>query len=451
MRRSIVLSMILVVAAMNHAEALCVDGVIVDCAVKGKPGTRECIGGRFGPCTADVISPPPPTHATMAPKYFVLTIIYAPPGTNGGRGSSSVSYGSGSSTGTTTSGNQSFKQNYSVSLNVSGGLPLQGSVGASFSYNKNDTDSQSLDIKKSSTVTITDSGPSKDGINHDHDIIYLWLNPKIDVSVTGSTVRWMLEDGGTADIQYAYVGWLKNPSTMPAGLTQRLQTYGITSQDFPDILLHDPYASGSPALDTARYQSGPIMQTFPYEPPLSAGDPVPTTADVVSNATTSTIGMSSEDDYKVGVTISAGLDIGVFKNKLQTDDSWTWTSTATKSASAANTESASVTVGGPAFGYTGPTDMAVYYDTIYKTFLFAPLEGAPIALKGTLTNKSGKSVALSQVSVLVNGVMYRSFTNARGQFRFFGKIGGPARIQAGGATKTLAQVPPGTAVNLRLP
>jgi hypothetical protein len=34
-------------------------------------------------------------------------------------------------------------------------------------------------------------------------------------------------------------------------------------------------------------------------------------------------------------------------------------------------DAASVAVGGPAYGYTGPTNVLVYWDTIYSSFMFA--------------------------------------------------------------------------------
>ncbi len=61
-------------------------------------------------------------RGTAQAKYLVLTVVYAPPGANGGRGASSVKYAVGSTTGTTTSGSQSFKNANTVSFEGSGGL-----------------------------------------------------------------------------------------------------------------------------------------------------------------------------------------------------------------------------------------------------------------------------------------------------------------------------------------
>ena len=50
-----------------------------------------------------------PVTGTALPKYQVLTLLYAPPGANGGKSTSSVDYGAGSTTGTTTSTDSSYE------------------------------------------------------------------------------------------------------------------------------------------------------------------------------------------------------------------------------------------------------------------------------------------------------------------------------------------------------
>jgi hypothetical protein len=51
----------------------------------------------------------------------------------------------------------------------------------------------------------------KDGIDHHAALIYLWLNPKIDVTSTApGTVNWELGINGDAiEVQPIYVAWLK--------------------------------------------------------------------------------------------------------------------------------------------------------------------------------------------------------------------------------------------------
>ena len=102
-------------APITQAHAACMEGKIRKCALHGQAGTSECIGGRWERCNVEVPEPGA-EQGTVSPKYLVLTVIYAPPGTEGGSSSSSVVYGSGSTTGSTVSSTGSFKQNHSVSV-----------------------------------------------------------------------------------------------------------------------------------------------------------------------------------------------------------------------------------------------------------------------------------------------------------------------------------------------
>jgi hypothetical protein len=63
-----------------------------------------------------------PLAGTLHPSYDLLTILYAPPGTNGGHATSSVDYGSGSSAGMTTSASSAFGTNIDVKAELSGGF-----------------------------------------------------------------------------------------------------------------------------------------------------------------------------------------------------------------------------------------------------------------------------------------------------------------------------------------
>lgn len=206
-------------------------------------------------------------RGVVLPKYLVLTVVYAPPGTNGSHSTSSVSYQAGSSTGTTTSASQSFKTGNSLSFEASANFAGSGAgVGTSFEASQSSTDSQSLEIKKSTTATITLSGPSQDGISHDEDEIWLLLNPTVNLALSSSSAGWMLANTQSV-IQYVQVGYLNGHEAMPPGLAAALQTAGITSQDYPDILARDPLADGSSPVDARRFM--PLNTTFPYEPPVT--------------------------------------------------------------------------------------------------------------------------------------------------------------------------------------
>ncbi len=437
-----------------NAEMMCTDGAERSCRIRGRDGFQFCNRGRWSRCIPEEPEPSPTPSGTGAvrPKYYVLTVVYSPPGTEGGRSSSSVKYGSGSTTGTTVSTTSAFKQNYKVSVSADVGfLGTGGSIGTSFAYGRNSANTGTVDIKKSGTTEIAQSGPPVDGIDHDRDIIYLWLNPTLSVTVTPTSASWKLADNITADIQFLYVGWLKNPSLIPPGVAQRLQAHGITSQDFPEILKADPFANGNTAIDPMRYQM--VNTTFPYEPPFADGDPVPTFSFVLSYTNGATATSSVQNDYTLGLNVSGGFNfLSLFKTSVKNENSWTWTCIDTRVSTSGTSEAASVTVGGPSFGYTGPTDMGVYYDTLYKTFMFAPIETTLRALSGAVKSRSGRPASGKEVTVtMANGAKFRTFTNAKGEYRVFGRVSGPLRLKVGSTTKNLPTLPANRQANITLP
>lgn len=261
------------VAFTTQAFALCKAGTVIKCSVNGKPGTKECFGEGWGSCEPTV-EPPPPVTGTVNLKYTVLNVIYAPPGTKatapGQTSSSLVSYGSESTAGTTTTGAGSFKQDYSVTETVSGGFLCTGdkctigaSGGASYEYSTNHTHTDALDIKKTTSSAILVNGPSVDGVDHGFDTIWLLLRPKIDISISGNSVTWTIDNTNTdpsaANIPiYVYVDHLKNPDKMQSDAPatfRALQAAGITPQDFPEVLNAEPLSACVPPSLNRRSQT----------------------------------------------------------------------------------------------------------------------------------------------------------------------------------------------------
>ena len=397
--------------------------------------------------------PPPPRilSGTAHPQYLVLTVIYAPPGTAGGKSSSSVSYEAGSTTGSSVSSSHTFKTGSSLTFQTSVGIfSTGGGAGASFEYARSTTDNQSLEIKKSTTAKITRPGPSKDGIEHDEDEIWLLLKPTIDLSFSSSSSAWMLASEPCV-VQYVHVGWLNGHEPMPAGVASALQGAGITQQEYTNILARDPLASGGSGFDPHRFVR--LNTTFPYEPPYAANDPVPSSSFNISASSTETTGSATEDTYRVSSTVTADADfLGLAKASFKDTLSWEWTSKASQSTSTGTSQTATVTIGGPAYGYSEPTVMAVYLDTLYNTFAFAlvPTKLQEVAIKGTLLTATHKPSVGTEVTLAENSRTHRTFTNAKGEFTFFGSISGPATVAANGVTQVLQQSRPARDLQLQL-
>ena len=127
------------------------------------------------------------------------------------------------------------------------------------------------------------------GINHDFDVILLWINPAANVSLPGPTS--LLWNGFTfdpndpvneVDVVPVYVSWLKDPSLMPPGVRQALSREwaddtsdgsgrGLTDADFANILARDPFANGSADIDPTRFVL--TGETFSYTAPRTEASP----------------------------------------------------------------------------------------------------------------------------------------------------------------------------------
>jgi hypothetical protein len=266
-------------------------------------------------------------NGTVKARYLVLSVVYAPPGTDGGKISSSVSYATGSTTGTTTSVSHSFKTDNTLSLEGKAGVAGNGGgAGVTWDYSQAATDSSSLETKKSINKTINLSGPSADGINHDEDRIYVWFNPAIDLAVSTNAITWALNRSQSSDdIVPIPVGYLNNGKTViPPGFLLILQHAGIKPEDYPVILAQDPLAGDESALGSSRFVE--VGDPYTYAPPLAKNDPVLTTQVQLLDTSTATTGSAYEESYKVGLTLTEQASFfKILSEKLKDTASWQWT------------------------------------------------------------------------------------------------------------------------------
>ncbi len=302
----------------------------------GKLWLEHSINGKFGQ-----VPPPreqvdgnvsaPLSFGTIRPAYMILTLVYAPPGTNGGQGATMVQYLNGSSTGTTTSTSSSFKDGLDISASVGIDLGVvSASASADFSFSETETSNSSIEYKKSESYQITVPGPATDGIDHGEDKFYLMLNPIISGTVDRkNNASWELGiDGSTMNIQWVAVKWLKNPSIMPPGVKQELDAAGLTQFDYAEILKADPFASGPAAINQSRYWR--VQMTLPYEPPVNPADKPALTTYNLQNSETQTSTHTEEVQYGVSITIEEKTDIP-FTQSLKTTASFQWTNTNSQS------------------------------------------------------------------------------------------------------------------------
>jgi hypothetical protein len=365
----------------------------------------------------------------LRPRYQVLIVNYAPPGSASGRASSKVAYGQESSAGTTVTTSSSFRTGTSISADLSANAVFAGTTDKfSMDFAGTSTDSASIDVTKSKSTEIDVSGATnKDGIDHDDDLYYLWLNPVLKVTVWPGQVRWGYDPAGSP-MQIAYVSgrWLKNPATMPHAVQASLASAGITPAEYPHILSTNPFSMGGTAIDVNRFVL--TDRTIPYEP-VSANDLNVTQEVTLENEITGTSGKKIELEYQVGFILEGDAGFGdLLKASLSSTTTFTWTITGEYENQTMSKQSASATIASPSESYRGSIFLLVYRDTMHNTFMFAfaPETMTPLTT-GTVTS-AGKPIARQEVTLIAGGHTFHTVTNSKGDFRIYGRAVGAGTL-----------------------
>jgi hypothetical protein len=344
----------------------------------------------------------PASSGALKLKYQVLGVDYAPPGAK-----SSVNYSGTTMQGTSTS--NSFTWNNKTSLTVTASTKAKflifgggGSLAASGSYAQEGDDSSSITISNTMGMTDIVPGPASStvGIDHTYDVIWVWLNPELELAIPAPyQIQWSgytydaEDDAKEMEVKPLYVWQLQNPSLLPAGLASRLarswDTSGLgalTSADYTAILAADPFIP-NPAFDPNTDTSGRFDlqagESFNYDPAPPGGQPITQTYTVTSQTTTSA-GKGSSDTRSVGATVDLNfgstINLSIFSASftldVKTSDTYTSTNKWSQSNNGGDGQSAMLSITSPAStdNHTGPTTIQVWKDNVYGTFMFFPVE-----------------------------------------------------------------------------
>jgi hypothetical protein len=157
---------------------------------------------------------------------------------------------------------------------------------------------------------------------------------------------------------------------------------------------------------------------IPYLPPISPNDTPPTFAYTLQNSLAWTATKTAQTQYSVGFNVTVGFE-GVFSASLKLSKTMEWTNLSSSSSNKSSTQSATVVVGGPSFNYAGPTDVLVYWDTVFSSFVFKFPE-ADLSLAGQLTDHNDAPIVSEPVTLRAGDQEATTVTDARGGFRFYG-------------------------------
>jgi len=356
------------------------------------------------------------------PKYIVLGVSYAPPGPT-----SFVQYSQSNSLSTTLTDKSSYSSGttYSTSLKAGYKTGISESTGTgTYAYGASQTtDSSSATTLSTSTTTGyklmgPPSPPCITGgscpatintpIDHDYDVIWLWLNPVAWYTVSPGSMQFNgfaydTSDIPEMDIYPIPVGVLRGSIPMTQSLANELARAwaagnnrifpagdgpGLTSADYANILAANPFTATSYSVNPALTTSSDLRFTLAGLTPTNNSSPVQTfiyapgtltqnyqntyvNSTAVSNGVTYTTNVTFSIDKSVSATY-AGINS---TNTLKVANQQTWTTGQNKSISNITTVVDTLSLGSPCVSciYTGPTVFEVYQDNIYGTFMFNPV------------------------------------------------------------------------------
>ena len=337
----------------------------------------------------------------MFPKYFVMSILYAPPGNQ-----SSSGFGQANSQATTTTISKSFQD--SISTNVGISIPGGSGVNVTTGSSTTNASSQAFQVttsQQAGSAVISNRNP----IDHTQDQFYLWLNPMVILTPTSTstsnyTMGTVIGSNGQPepmDIVAFSVEALQNPSTikvdefnprleggvMVPGLSSicakpvlqcTTAPCGCVASDFTAILQQDPLigTSVTTALSTLDPNRFVFINNTTLQGPDCAGcDEKPNTFQE-SDGTSTTNTLSQSDSYSVGFSVTSGINF--FGGGLSITNSNTFTYTNGMSVGKSNgaSHSESLNLETSSVGCIETVD--IYEDTVYHIFAFA-LEGPPPA------------------------------------------------------------------------
>ncbi|MBZ5493384.1 MAG: hypothetical protein LAO76_20905 [Acidobacteriia bacterium] len=361
--------------------------------------------------------------ATINPRYVVLALGYAQPGSK-----SSVTYGTTTNAGTSTEIDNSFSDKSSIEITLGAGSDDFGfKIGASSAVTQEKDTSNTVTISKGAGLSISIPGvdtsglaPPFDGIDHDFDWVYLWLNPAIIVQQVApnglpNALRWSgyIFDpndpvGQPEIVGPIYMTWLKNPSTMPPGTADRLArawagpNQGLDATDFQNILALDPFSNGSANIDPTRFVLVP-GQTLNYEPAASGGNPSSVTVPLTytSESAQSQTGTTT---HEVKFTLTTNFPKIFLQPSVVSSETMTWVDKSKLTTNASTAQSASMTLVGPSAGYQGPTGIQLYQDSVYGTFMFAFIESPTFNLSASPNSSTVNQTASTTYTISTTSV-----------------------------------------------
>jgi hypothetical protein len=305
--------------------------------------------------------------------------------------------------GTSTTITKSFSSSSSYTFGIDVGI-LSGSLAGDYKSTSSTSNTES--ITKISSLDISSINPASSSncnfIDHDYDIIDIWLNPQVKIKSTGinqgmfntiSDVRdtYIPLVNGQAQVDHIAVraGWLNGNLPWPADdtLTRLSRTWdtqnptpGLTTADYAAILALDPWvqqidpntgaklplASNTDINNVTMHKAGAgprysFINSVGYTPVMQ------TTRGVLSNTTADSTTNTYSETYGVSYGGKSGFIAGLSSNSTF---NWTYTVSDSVSSSLTNTATYSIVTPDGSKSMPSATSVDIWQDNLFNTFLF---------------------------------------------------------------------------------
>ena len=360
--------------------------------------------------------------SVIYPKYIIMGITYAPPGPM-----SNVAYTDTNYVGNTTTLTNTFSSAEGISLTIGSNAGVSGWVSGAVSG----TASSEWTQTNSSTNTVTITGQTSNNwttpgtpsyftpVDHDQDIIWLWINPAIvltaDMNNADAVPVWdgygydATDPANGMDVVGVPVGYLDGDITSTqyqnilarSWVTNMYWPNGdipaLTATDYATILQADPFTnsnysvilgsgSGSTTTTDGRFTQATSTNGTGESIYYLQENPQWHSSYGLTYSKTTTQGQSASNMYKQSWSISESFKGSFFfasvDYKMEETGSVTFTNMSQSSVTNTNTQSTVVTVYGPTCtgtpcnpAYSGeapsqPSLFDVYQDNIYGSLMF---------------------------------------------------------------------------------
>jgi len=342
------------------------------------------------------------------PKYVIVGLIYAPPGgiVQGGVAKGNVSYSDSNLVSSTVTSKSSFGTSYTEgnTLSISAGIlgwlggKVSGSASSSYTTSTTTTDSTAVTVQKTSGTTLAINGPTCPycGVDHDYDLIGVWVNPLQLYTLTnggvvrangygystfdepGMDVYWVnagelngdlpVRSSTTTEFARAWAaveGW---PSGAGPGLTAQDEQYILKTDPYWDCTYQSPWTNGetSPCAkppDDTRFTESAGNESFPYTQP-EVGDSPSSQGYTFSYTNTDTAGTdityATSQKFGLEATFSASVFGVAFSDTLSESQTITHTYETSSQFTSSNTTTATATIWQPPCNVVGDACSPVY-------------------------------------------------------------------------------------------